>query len=152
MDYKTKTLELLKKHEGFAPSVYNDSNGNPTVGYGFNLNAPDTKYLLESEGYTKDRLDKEGITQEVADKIKSTIFDKEEQKLKESFGDFYDQIPENKKVVLNSLFYNSPQLVGPRVRQYLADGDDLALAKEVALYSNKNNELGVLKRRVLTSI
>jgi GH24 family phage-related lysozyme (muramidase) len=148
VDYKKKTLDLLKKHEGFTPSVYDDGKGNPTVGYGFNLNAPDTRDLLEQAGYTQDRLNAEGMSEDVASQIKQSLLDREEEKLRSSFGDFYDEIPENKKVALNSLFYNSPALVGPKVRQYVAEGDDLNLAKEIALYSNKNDELGVLKRRL----
>jgi GH24 family phage-related lysozyme (muramidase) len=50
-------LKRLRPEEGgFYPRVYRDSKGIPTVGYGFNLNRPDTSSRLASVGLLRSAL------------------------------------------------------------------------------------------------
>lgn len=48
--------EMLKRNEGVHTKVYIDSEGNPTIGVGFNLNRPDAEAKIKRLGTSKQAL------------------------------------------------------------------------------------------------
>lgn len=148
--YKTLLKPLLKDVEGFSENVYEDTKGNPTTGYGFNLNDEEVVGLMGVHGLNKDRMiaGEQTISQQQAEAIKDAIINRKEELVRNSVGsDLYDNLSDNKKAALISLGYNSMNLLGPKIRQNIADNDDLLAAKEILLNSNPKKELGVLRRR-----
>jgi GH24 family phage-related lysozyme (muramidase) len=145
-DYKKELYNLLNKHEGFSELPYLDHKGNPSIGYGFNQNSEDVK-----NSFVKAQVDPnaQSLTREQADRIRDILIDKFENDLKNQITpEKFDSYSPKEKAGLMSLYYNSPGLVGPNLRGYLGADDKLGAAKEVLLNSNKDNELGVLKRRL----
>lgn len=147
-NYKSQLKPFLKELEGFSKDVYKDSRGFDTVGYGFNLDAPETAGYLAANGYDANKIREQGMSEEDADRIKDFIIDKEEEKLRKRIPESFDTLSENEKAAVMSLHYNSPKLIGPSLQGYLASGDKLNAAKEIATRSNKNKELGVAFRRL----
>lgn len=147
-DYKNQLKTHLKDVEGFSEKIYKDSKGNDTIGYGFNLDAPDVAGYMQMNGYDRERLDREGLPVEAADQLKDFVIGKEEDKLKKRLPDVYDNLPSNEKAAVMSLFYNSPNLIGPDMTGYLANGDKLNAAKEILTKSNKNKDIGTGFRRM----
>ena len=152
MAYKKLLYPLLDEVEGFRRKVYNDSRKIPTVGYGFNLNAPDTAGILKLHGHDVNALrrGKRGMNPRDAQLIRDAILDKHEQLLRHTIGDdLFNGLSHNKKAGLMSMMYNSPKLIGPKMIQGLATNDnDLALLQEVVLSSNKKKDPGTLYRRM----
>jgi len=151
-----KELELLEpfldEFEGYSEEVYPDQKNNPTVGYGFNLNAGDTAGLLKLHGYDPEALKSKKLKmkQEDAKTIRRNIINKKADNLKQTIGeDLYNTLDSNKKAGLLSLMYNAPALIGPKLIQGLSTDDgDLSLLSEVVSNSNKNKDAGVLYRRL----
>lgn len=52
----TKLKSQLIKHEGKRTKVYKDTEGNPTIGVGFNLNRSDAKAKIEAIGLKFDKV------------------------------------------------------------------------------------------------
>ena len=146
-DYKPDLEKFLASYEGFVPKMYKDSRGNETFGYGFIANEENLG-IAGMLGYTPERLRDEGMSEEDAKKMKRIIIDKYEQRLDKDLNGVFQTLPENKKTALSSLHYNSPALIGPNAKQYIANNDDLGLAREIVLNSNSQNEPGVLRRRL----
>ena len=149
-DYRPILKPVLNKAEGFRDTVYDDGRGNPTTGYGFNLNDKGNDALLQLHGVDKQALieGRSKLTQEQADAIQDSILAQKEKLVRHTVGsDLFDNLPANKKATLMSLGYNSMNLLGPKLRQGVADNDDLAAAKEILLNSNPKKELGTLRRR-----
>jgi lysozyme len=61
-------IELIKKHEGFVPTVYSDPAGLPTIGYGTYLNTPE----LISE-YTGTTITEEEATALLVDHVRAKV-------------------------------------------------------------------------------
>ena len=47
---RTRCMDMIKRHEGLSLSVYEDSVGIPTVGYGFNLKKGGAQKRIEAMG------------------------------------------------------------------------------------------------------
>lgn len=149
-DYRPILKPVLNKAEGFRDTVYDDGRGNPTTGYGFNLNDKGNDALLQLHGVDKQALieGRSKLSQEQADAIQDSILAQKEKLVRHTVGsDLFDNLPANKKATLMSLGYNSINLLGPKLRQSVADNDDLNAAKEIMLNSNPKKELGILRRR-----
>lgn len=87
-----KTIEFIKKHEGFESRPYKDSKGKWTIGYGF------TDPELLKLGYMTKSQGEKFLKREV--KIR-------EDKLKKIFKD-WDKYPEDAKTAMTSYYYNYP--------------------------------------------
>ena len=48
-------LELIKKHEGFVPTVYLDPAGLPTIGYGIYLSTPELVSMYEGRTISEEQ-------------------------------------------------------------------------------------------------
>ena len=84
-DYYKHSINIIKRHEGFSSKEYKDIYGNPTIGYGRNLNngitIPEAELMLLND-------------------INNSIKD-----LKSIFNNF-DELPDNIKIVLIDMMYN----------------------------------------------
>ena len=87
-----KTIEFIKKHEGFKSRPYKDSKGKWTIGYGF------TDPKLLKLGY---------MTKSQGEKLLKREIKTREDKLKKIFKD-WDKYPEDAKTAMISYYYNYP--------------------------------------------
>jgi GH24 family phage-related lysozyme (muramidase) len=148
-DYRNLLKPLLDEHEGFTDEVITDSNNNPTVGNGINLNDKNNHGILSIHGIDPTSLMNGGkISKEQGDAVRDTIINQKEKLIRDRIGnDLFDKLTNNEKASIASLGYNSLNLLGPKLREHLASGDKLMAAKEMLLNSNKDKSLGVLRRR-----
>lgn len=150
--YKDLLYPLLDEVDGYSNKTYKDSRELPTVGYGFNLDAPETAGVLKLHGYDVHALKKgkSKLNPKDAINIRNSIVDNKANLLKSKVGeDLFNQLDDNKKAGLMSMMYNAPALIGPKMIQGLAANDnDLSLLQEVILGNNKNKDSGVLYRRL----
>lgn len=147
--YRDIVTPMLNESEGFKDELYYDHNNNPSIGYGINLNDDANKELLKLHGVDPDSLYLGGkLDPEQSHALRDKILDRKESELRNHISDdMFDRLTPNKQAALMSLMYNSRNLIGPQLRQQMANGDDLAVAREMLLNSNPKNELGTLVRR-----
>jgi GH24 family phage-related lysozyme (muramidase) len=144
--------KLIKKHEGFSPDVYDDTQGNPTIGAGTNLNSPEVPEMLEKQGLDVDavRSGEQLVDPSTLMKLSQEQLNEKRQYLdnirKRDFPNA--RITPEKQEVLESLMYNSPALLGPNLRDQLNRNDEIEATKEILLRSNKNKDPGIQKRRL----
>lgn len=140
--------EFIKKLEGFSSEIYDDTKGNPTIGYGSNLNSPEIPEILEKRNI------KVSPAGQVSPAEAESIFeDQLNEKIryfneikKRDFPNF--QPTPNKERALLSAGYNSPKIWGPNLRQHLDKNDDVSVVKELLLKSNRDKSPGIQKRRL----
>ena len=129
-------LKYLKSWEKFRSKLYDDGEGNITVGYGFNL-----PHLLKKY--------KKGITEEQADKEFAGVvntFVPEFRKLTPNF----DSLNNNQRDALFSLYYNAgadTYMKSPMLFKYLKEGDFDKAVKEINHDEWKDDMDGQKKRR-----
>lgn len=143
-----KGLSKLAGYEGFRPTVYRDTTGHPTIGFGFNLSAPETLTVIKSFGYDPEKLYKEQqqMSLEDAIKIKEELYGRSRRRVQDIFKDI--PLKENQIESLTSLHYNNPNLIGENLRRLIMKGDYAEAAKEIAFRSNKAKDPGIAKRRL----
>ena len=129
-----KTLEFLKKYEGFRDTVYLDGNGIPTIGYGFTDPA-----LIKKGKITRAEADKR-LEQEVRTREKEL-----RGKIK-GWGNLAD----DSKTALLSYYFNYPAGFKDTTRfmQNWNAGNYYAAIKEVDAGMNDENNPGLRKRRL----
>lgn len=152
MDNRNKIVDkLLKSHlddvEGYSSTTYKDQKGIPTVGAGISLRSPSSKKAFEEMGVDPnvDEMDKFTL-----DEAQQNIFDQKRELLGNIKQKYFPekQLNEAQEASLLSLTYNSPELIGPNLRQYLNEGKDLDVMREIVLGSNKEKSPGLLVRRL----
>lgn len=146
---------LLQDHlndvEGYSSDVYDDQKGIPTVGGGINLRSPSSTKAMDDLGIkSSDEESKQLFGDDDLERIKNNVIGQKKELLgsiqSQSFPN--KQLKENQEAALLSLAYNSPQLLGPNLRQRLNENDDLGAMKEIILNSNKENSPGLQLRRI----
>lgn len=151
-DYKYLTNKLIEEFEGFSPNVYNDSEGNPTIGHGINLNDIANKSLLELSGKNVQSLieGKESLSEDESKFHKENILQRKEREIKNQLGaDIFDNLRDNEKAAIMSLGYNNINLLGPKLKNYLADPNKkIETTKEIILNSNQKQDPGLQLRRL----
>lgn len=147
--YRDIVIPMLEKAEGFKDTVYYDTNNNPTIGHGINLNDKANQEMLRLNEINVDDLYKgRSLSPEQSSSLKHKILDRKEKELKSHVtDDLFNQLSANEQASLMSLMYNSRNLIGPKLREYLGSGDKLGAAREILANSNPKNELGTLFRR-----
>lgn len=151
MDAKYYAKPLLAEYEGYSSTPYDDQKGNPTVGFGFNMNDEDNLTLLQEQGINPEDLKQNRVQldPEVAATIKEKIMDKKIERIKaRTSPELYDTLPANKQGALLSMGYGNLNLIGPQMREYLAKEDDLGAIQEIMLRSNKVKDPGIQRRRL----
>lgn len=144
-----KGLSKLAGYEGFRPTVYRDTTGHPTIGFGFNLAAPETLTVVKSFGYDPEKLynEQQQMSLEDAIKIKEELYGRSRRRVQDIFKDI--PLKENQIESLASLHYNNPSLIGENLRRLIMKGDYAEAAKEIAFRSNRAKDPGIAKRRLM---
>ena len=129
-----KTIDFLKKHEGFKDTVYLDGKGIPTIGYGF------TDPTLISKGY---------ISRHEADKRLMKEIQQREKKLRDTVKG-WDNLSDDSKTALLSYHFNYPAGFKDTTKfmQYWNAGDYASAIKEVNAGMNDKNNRGLRGRRL----
>jgi len=97
-------LKQLAEHEGFRHTVYNDPEGLPTIGIGFNLADPtNQKILIQTLGLTPSPSLK--LTNEQIEKLYKITFNRALSDAKKFYPDF-DTLPVNVKKALVDMSFN----------------------------------------------
>ena len=144
--------KFTKKYEGFSEEPYLDSNGNPTVGAGINMNSPEVPELMKSAG-----LDYDSVLsgkQKVSEQKSNFMHDRQVDEKYKMWQDLKSkefplfQEDEGKISAVNSLTMNSPALLGPNIQKLMNENDTPGVIKEILLNSNKKDNPGLQKRRL----
>ena len=162
-DYNEKRFKFITGLEGKRKSeeqhvVYRDAseNRNPTIGYGFNLNAPGNKELFkqtlntDDSTFNKVKSGELSISEKQARKLFDAAVSKAsgilDQKLT-SNGIDPSILSKNQRMALESLVYNSPNLLGPKILSALKAGDMKKASRLIEITSNQSGLSGLVKRR-----
>src|SRR6185503_4717253 len=157
MDNRNKLVDrLLETHlkdvEGYSPEVYADQKGIPTVGTGINLRSPSSAKAMDDLGIVQKNAQEaqELLGEDDLERIKTNVIGQKKDLLNTIKSQSFPQkeLKENQEAALLSLAYNSPQLIGPNLRQRLNENDDLGAMREIILNSNKENSPGLQLRRI----
>ncbi len=120
-----------KVFEGFRSNIYKDTRGNPTIGYGFNLNDKVTASLIAPEV----RLGKRPITQQEADVVFAGRYTIAVQDALQYIGpDVFTTLNPKQQTILVDMAYNLglPKLNGfVELKKAILAGDDVKAAAEI---------------------
>jgi GH24 family phage-related lysozyme (muramidase) len=142
----------LQEVEGHSDEVYDDQKGIPTVGRGISLRSPSSQESLLRLGYDPDSVQRGevSLSNEELDQVENDIINQKRDYLNTIKSQSFPQkeFNEAQEAAMLSLMYNSPQLVGPKLRQFLNEGKDLDVMREIVLNSNRENSPGLQLRRI----
>lgn len=156
MDRNNVVNKYLKDHltdvEGYSTETYDDQKGIETVGKGLNLRSPATTASLLRLGHDPEAV-KTGavsLSDEDLGKAEDDVINQKRELFNniKSQGFPQKEFNEAQEAAMLSLVYNSPQLLGPNLRQRLNENDDLGAMKEILLNSNKEQSPGIQLRRL----
>ena len=177
--YLRELREFISAGEGFSPNVYLDTQGIPTIGYGYNLRANRNNYVsdFESAGivltqeqqillstilntntpnleqYNSSPISL-NITEEQATSLYDIIISRYENDVLRQL-DSATQIrlaDTYELIALVSMVYNGGAgMIGPGIRTALNSGDRVAAWYEIRYASNRERNNGVQNRRVSES-
>ena len=99
----TSVIDLLKKNEGFSGTIYNDTGGVPTIGYGFTAMVLDGK---DGRPKFSDYKNKEMTEEEANDLLVNKIVPYFERQLRNKLND-YDGLAENQRAAIVDLAYRN---------------------------------------------
>ena len=106
-NFQIEISEMLKRHEGVRDKVYQDSEDNPTIGIGFNLNRRDAKREIELLGLDYNDILNGKVS--LTDKEVNTLFQKDllnAIKDAKSFLPDFEEKPNKVKIVLVNMSFN----------------------------------------------
>lgn len=146
--WEKESIKRLNKYEGFRPDVYKDETSHDTIGAGFNISSPLTKKIMAENGWDDARIKQGKMTREESDKLLAKISKAHYDEMLSLNPGLDKNLNDDQKVALNSLYYNSPKLLGSNLKKALMDNNLEAAGKEIAFYSNKNKSPGLLHRRL----
>jgi lysozyme len=103
---REKLRQQLTKHEGKKSKVYNDSEGIPTIGVGFNLTRSDAKKKIEQLGldHTKVKEAKQVLTDAQIEKLLEADIDSAIADCKAIFPKFADLSDVRQRVLIDMMF------------------------------------------------
>jgi GH24 family phage-related lysozyme (muramidase) len=149
-DYRKYFDPLIKSVEGHSNDSYSDSNGNPTIGAGMNLNDPTIQGLMSLRGIDHNDV-KSGnrsiANDELADIQNAYLGSREKLVRNKVGGDLYDTLQPHEKAAIMSMGYQSLNNLGPSLSGHLASGDKPNAIKEMLLNTNAKKDPGILSRR-----
>jgi GH24 family phage-related lysozyme (muramidase) len=162
--FMERAKTFIGEHEGDVEYVYDDSRpgklpwnaaksqGNPTVGVGFNLDRPDADKLLKKVGTSKKELMAGGlITKDQSQALLALGMQESLGWLRKKFADA--DLAQHQWLALSSLAYNSrwtksgPTLIGPNLTRFIKAGDWASAASEIRHRSNATKNKGLAIRR-----
>lgn len=149
-NYKDLLIQHLDDVEGFSPTVYKDSEGNNTIAHGLNIDDPANQNLLRLFNRQPESLHEgEEITEAEGRELQNHVFNRKEDELKNKIGEItFNQLKPNEQAAMMSMAYQSMNLIGPKIVQYLNENKTLDANKEILLNSNAGNHPGIQLRRL----
>ena len=149
--YEKDRFQFITAEEGYRDSVYKDSRGLRTIGYGFNLDDPGNfnmagKVLGVSPKEMQNiRNGRKNITIRQA----QVLFEASVGQAENIVNTRLKGVPlrSNQRVALVSMAYNSPSLIGPKITAALKNGNGDAVMHEILNNSNRRKIRGLQKRR-----
>ena len=114
------------KYEGWRGNVYKDTRGNPTVGWGFNLNDKLVNSMIPDDVKNGSR----ELTQAEGIPIFNKLYDRAEQTAKTYIGDKFDKLPDAVKSIVTDMSYNmGSKIKGFKdMKQAILTGDSQGIA------------------------
>ncbi len=108
--------EFVSDNEGFEPYSYQDTPTNRSIGFGFNLNRPDARQLIENLGHNFQAVHdgSEAITRSDADSLRNHVIKEAYDIANEFSGGLNNLHPTAQKVIID-MAYN---MGGPRLRGF----------------------------------
>lgn len=147
-----KLRRFLVRHEQKSNKLYYDINGIPHIGIGANLKSQDVPGIFRDMGinYRKVLLGRRSLTDlEVEYLFKRQVLEKERFFNRQMHLNFPNTVlTRDEKRALISLVYNSPKLLGPRLKWLLNKNYDYSVTKEILLRSNRKEVPGIQVRRL----
>jgi len=148
--YRDRLYDFIRQREGERLEVYKDHKGNRTVGLGFNMDSPEARELWERSlpgvDFDDIREGKDRLLPTQSRALFDNIVPEYEEIVRNKIGkDVY--IPEHQMIALTSLAYNAPSLIGPRLTEFVRQGETKLAAEEILNRSNKENHRGIQNRR-----
>lgn len=150
-DYRQYFDPLIKDVEGHSNDVYSDSKGKSTVGTGLNLDDGTVQGLMKMRGY--DPAEVKAGTRNIASEDLSGIHDAyindREKLVSGKMGpDLYNTLQPHEKAAMMSMGYQSLNNLGPALTGAISGNDKIAAIREMVLNTNKDQDPGVLSRRM----
>lgn len=147
-----KTLPVTKWAEGFRGSVYKDSKGIPTVGYGFNLNSQHIIKELENFGYSSRNLisRNEVLREKDAEIILKRLMEKSLNESKQFVNNF-DELDPIAQIVLLDMTYNLGLTKLSKFNRFKSalEREDYKSAKAEMIDSKWYSDVGRRSRRLV---
>lgn len=149
--YNDRRFEFIAAEEGYRKKVYDDGLGKRTIGYGFNLDAPENKKIFTTvlgkseQDFEAVRSGKRNITKAEARLLFEAAVKQAENIVSNKFADV--PMRSHQRLALVSLAYNHPNLLGPNLTEAIKNGDIDAAEYEIRHKSNKYRLDGIASRR-----
>ena len=149
--YTERRFDFIANEEGFRDSVYDDSLGRRTIGYGFNLDEPTNRQLalnvlnISDKEFEAIRNGDRGISSREARTLFEASVGQAERLIENRFGDL--GLRANQRLALVSLAYNHPNLIGPNLTRFVNEGDWASATREIRERSNAYKLDGIAARR-----
>lgn len=133
---------MINANEGVSDSVYADSEGNPTIGAGYNLNADKAQAEkdLASVGanFYNVITGKESLASEQINKLTQISIDRSIKSAKKSVSNF-DSLPQPVKEVVIDITYNTGSMDKfPKAKKAIESGDYAKAAQELIYNEGKS--------------
>ena len=168
-----KLSKFVSDAEGYSATTYDDrrgkgnawtrgvSKGDPTVGFGWNLNRADSREQLARYGLDYDKVlrGEQRVPLAVARELRDFVIKESQAFVRKTFKGA--GLADHQIQALTSLTYNSkwnksgPTLLGPNIRKAILAGDWRAVAFEIAWRSEKIHpdlKAGIHTRRIKEAI
>jgi GH24 family phage-related lysozyme (muramidase) len=163
--YKQIRYEFVKSVEGYSENSYKDTVDKMTVGIGFNMDAASARTAWQSvfgaNGPNFDSVYNQNISlndSEIKQLFDNSVITRENEIFSNSqYGDIKNDISYNQRLVIESMWYNSPGLVkNPttfhmELHNYIETGNETYLTKarnQILDYSNNKSDNGIAHRRL----
>ncbi|GIW60572.1 MAG: hypothetical protein KatS3mg087_1638 [Patescibacteria group bacterium] len=100
--YADPVADYIKKNEGWRDKIYLDTAGHPTIGWGFNLDAPATRRCLPREVINGQR----SLTKAEAEPCFQKLLTHARQAAKDFAGEVWKELNINQKTALTDMAYH----------------------------------------------
>lgn len=165
--YDAQRFDFIAKVEGVRYRAYDDATGrsvdgstphkgNRTIGIGFNMERPDAKQIFRDvlnipENQFNDYLNgKRVLSQAHVRTLFNYNADEAEKIVENRIGsEIVDKLSKQQRLVLVSLAFNHPQLIGPNLVSAIREGRLNDAAREIRERSNRARNPGIQSRREL---
>jgi len=120
----------IKKNEGFSGSIYKDTLGNETIGYGFNLNDSSVRKMIPKDVLSGKR----ELTKPEAEKIYNELYSRAEGDSKAFLGNAYTFLSPSQKSAIIDMAYNlgrTKLMKFKKLKKAIVDKDYKRAAEEI---------------------